>query len=181
MNKYMLALALIVLIGTIISIIGIVKSKGLASKFRFALIIITVTLSLSFAGFITGFWSQIGLNNSTASIYQLGIFPLFIIACCLAGSVAITIAAYLKKGFTNLKTNEGLRSGLYIGLIAGLFSGIIVGIATGFLNGKSDLIILKVQIFGPIIGLIFGYGIRAFVGHIEELANNWAKREEKLW
>ncbi|MCK5342351.1 MAG: hypothetical protein KAR20_03055, partial [Candidatus Heimdallarchaeota archaeon] len=92
-----------------------------------------------------------------------------------------SITVYQKEGLINLRTKEGLYFGLYIGIIAGLFSGIVIGTITGFLNETNELTLLKVYIIGPIVGLIFGYGIRAFVGQMDELADNWAKREEKLW
>ncbi|MCD4771735.1 hypothetical protein K8R30_04975 [archaeon] len=168
MDTRMLALAVIAFIGLTFSIINLAKPNGWASRLTPVIILTVIALSGFFASSIVELWNQITLNPNIPSTCRFGIVPLFVIAFCFIGPTAITIA-YRKQKAIYITTKVGLDSGLYIGLIIGLFSAIIIGTATGFLNGLSELTILNQQIFGPIVGLIFGYGIRAFAGHINEL------------
>ena len=86
---------------------GYGKSKTWQDKLRFALIPISIAISIAFLYFIIGSWkfNNIGnlLEENLPSIWQLQIIPLFLIEYCLIASIAICFCAWKKKGFTNLK------------------------------------------------------------------------------
>lgn len=176
MNKYyVLALMIIAFAGALFSIIGLIKSNGLASKFRFFLILATTILSIFFVGLVAGFWNYIGLKKTADSVYQLiGILPLFLIAYCLMGLTTVTIAAYRKKGFHFIKTEKGLIAGLIRGLIGGFIIGMITGIAVWAcdlgLFDKFDrgITLIEMLIVCPLVGLIGGYILGASLGYKNE-------------
>ena len=174
MNKYMLALMIIAFAGALFSIIGFIKSNGLASKFRFFLILATTILSILFTDFIVGFWDYIGLKKTADSAYQLGILPLFIIDYFLMSLVPITIAAYRKKGFHSIKTVGGLTVGLGKGLIGGFAIGIIAGVAVWVsdigLFDKFDrgITLIEMLIVCLLVGLLGGYIFGTSLGYRNE-------------
>jgi len=132
-----------------------------ASWLRFVLFLGSIALPVGCFYLIKILWiadnlGSLGKENIT-SISQIKIIPWFIIEYCLIGLVFICFTAWIKKGFTNLKSfkNDGLIYWLIYWLIAGLIIGIIAWLIYGLIYGLIVWLIVWL-ILGLIAGLIVG-------------------------
>ena len=102
---------------------------------RFILFLGSIALAYECFKLIFVFWKALELGGLSEkqqySINQLVILPWFFIEYCILGLSAVCFVAWIKKGFSNLKSwkedTGGLISGLIGGLIVGLISGLISG------------------------------------------------------
>ena len=106
--------SIIVVIIILFTVYGFIKSKGLKSKGRFTLVIITIVFSALFFVFIIGFREYLGSAKPSDSLCQLGVIPLFLIEYLLMVLNAVAIAKW-KNGGAPLRSAKGLHFGLKTG------------------------------------------------------------------
>lgn len=131
---------LMILSGTTLFVLGwgYCKSPTWKDKLRLTLVLVSIAISILFMLYIIKCWGYFVAGDSLKtiqfkSIYHLPYVFLFIIEYLLIGSIAVTLAAWIKKGYANLKCikKESLFWGLLVGLLSGLFWGLLVGLLVG--------------------------------------------------
>ncbi len=120
-----------------------------ASFLRFIVFVGSIALVYGCFLLTNKFWQSLRLGKLSKeeyySISQLVILPWFVIEYCLIGLSFVCLTAWIKKGFSNLKSFE--EKGLIFWLIVGLIGGLIFWLAFGLIGGL---------IFWLIVGLIGG-------------------------
>jgi len=144
--------------------------------FRVFTILVMIGI-VSLSGYYTiSCWKELGLDDSkrlNQVIQTLIVWPLILNYIALS-CLVLCIVAVIKRGFKNLKSEEGLVKGLAIGIIVGFgFWGFLMGL------GVSKGNIVEAFVFGVSVGVPLGFFIGVITGLVLEFRRKPAEPAEQ--